>query len=220
MENQNSESCDAQGGAVNQATEYIKEIIFQTDKLNFLIQSLVKTSRLETGIIKLNPHMNEIAPTMEGVIKSIANKAKAKNIKVLYQIEKNFTAIFDPKWTEEAIYNIVDNGIKYSPNDRELKINIEDYPSFLRIDIVDQGMGIAEEDIPKIFQRFYRGETVSSIEGVGIGLYLAREMIQGERGYIKVASKMGVGIDYWSNGIFIVFFPMAVGFLCHSWLGG
>jgi len=180
----------------NQAKEYIDEIIFQIEKLKFLIQSLIKASRLEVGVIKLKPTNNSINHILESIIRSIENKAKEKNITIIYKEDENYLAFFDPKWTGEAIYNILDNSLKYSRENSEVRIKILDYPLFLRVDINDNGIGILEEDIPKIFQRFYRAEEVNAIEGVGIGLYLSREIIQGGNGYIKVESQVGKGSTF------------------------
>ncbi len=182
----------------NPSEEYINQIIFQTEKLKFLIQSLVKTSRLENGIIKLIPSNNNINVIIESIIKSTEYKAKDKdkNIKIVYREEGEHMAFFDPKWTEEAIYNIVDNSIKYSRDNGEIRIIVTEYPLFIRIDIIDNGIGISEDEMTKIFKRFYRSERVSAIEGVGIGLYLAREIIQGENGYIKVESQVGKGSTF------------------------
>jgi len=180
----------------DQSKEYIEEIIFQTNKLKFLVESLLKASRLETGIIKLNPTINEINPVIEAITRSVERKARERSIRVFYEENKKYYAFFDPKWTEEAIYNIVDNSIKYSKDNDEVRINILEYPLFLRIDIIDNGIGISEDDMAKVFQRFYRSEAVSSIEGVGIGLYLSREIIQGQNGYIKVKSQVGRGSTF------------------------
>lgn len=180
----------------DQSKEYIEEIIFQTNKLKFLVESLLKASRLETGIIKLNPNMNEINAVIEAIIRSVEGKSRERSIRVIYEENKKHYAFFDHKWTEEAIYNIVDNSIKYSKDNGEVKITILEYPLFLRIDITDKGMGISEDDMAKVFQRFYRSEAVNAIEGVGIGLYLSREIVQGQNGYIKVQSQVGKGSTF------------------------
>ena len=96
-------------------------------------------------------------------------------------------AIFDFKWTAEALANIVDNAIKYTEHGT-ITISAVSYEMFARIDISDTGTGISESEQAKIFARFYRSKSVREQEGVGIGLYLARQIISGEGGYIKVAS--------------------------------
>ena len=115
--------------------------------------------------------------------------------------DTNFEAMYDLKWTAEAVGNIVDNAIKYTPKGGTVDITVQEYSFFLRIDIKDTGIGIEEEEIPKIFTRFYRNFTVMDQEGVGIGLYLAREIIRVQKGYIKVISKPGEG------SVFSVFLP-------------
>ncbi|WP_313233133.1 sensor histidine kinase [Tissierella praeacuta] len=172
----------------NQFIEYIDEIIFQANKLSFLIENLIKTSRLETGIIKLNPSLNSINDLIKNIISSSLKKAEEKNIYIEFAQDEEYFAFFDFNWTEEAIYNIVDNGIKYGLEYENIHIKIIEYTTFLRIDIINKGIGINEEEINKIFQRFYRGENARHKEGVGIGLYLSREIIERQGGYIQVKS--------------------------------
>ena len=101
-------------------------------------------------------------------------------------------AVFDFKWTAEALANIVDNAIKYTERGT-IRISAVSYEMFARIDISDTGSGIPETKQAKIFARFYRSKSVREQEGVGIGLYLSRQIISGEGGYIKVASVPGKG---------------------------
>ncbi|WP_406242654.1 sensor histidine kinase [Tissierella carlieri] len=172
----------------NQSIEYVDEIVFQANKLSFLIQNLIKASRLETGIIKLNSSLNSVNDLIKNIINSSLKNAEKKNIYIDFIEEDEHFAFFDFKWTEEAIYNIVDNGIKYGLEDRNIHIRIIEYTIFLRVDILNEGIEIKEEEINKIFQRFYRGENVRDKEGLGIGLYLSREIIEGQGGYIQVES--------------------------------
>lgn len=105
------------------------------------------------------------------------------------------------KWTLEAVSNIVDNAIKYTPSGGSVTICSQEYEMFVCIRIADTGIGMSEEETAKIFTRFYRSSEVSDERGVGIGLYLAREIIAKEGGYIKVSSKKGEG------SVFSVFLP-------------
>ena len=114
---------------------------------------------------------------------------------------KGLSACFDPKWTAEALYNIMDNAIKYTPQGGKVRVTVQAYELFCRIDISDTGIGISEDEIPKIFSRFYRSSAVSQEEGVGIGLYLSREIITMQGGYIKVSSEPDKG------SCFSVFLP-------------
>jgi signal transduction histidine kinase len=167
----------------------------QAEKLSFLISALIKTSRLETGVLALRPSLNTIQPLLEGIIRQISPHASEKEIKLTITPTCE-TACFDAKWTSEALYNIVDNGVKYTLTGGNICINVTPYELFCRIDIKDNGMGIPEEEHSKIFQRFYRSPSVADTEGVGIGLYLTRQIITGQGGYIKVTSIPGGGTTF------------------------
>ena len=90
---------------------------------------------------------------------------------------------------------VIDNAIKYTEHG-EISVSAISYEMFVRIDIADTGCGIREEELPKIFRRFYRSELVKDEEGVGIGLYLTREILQEQGGYIKVSSVYGQGSKF------------------------
>ncbi|AHN21904.1 HAMP domain-containing histidine kinase [Lysinibacillus sphaericus] len=173
----------------------------QAEKLNFLISSLVKASRLETGIITVTPTNNNVANMLETVIEQATPKAIGKNIALTVD-SRDVEAVFDPKWTVEALYNIVDNAIKYTPSGGSVQLSVTPYQLFCRIDVADTGLGISEDETAKIFSRFYRSQEVTDKEGVGLGLYLAREIITAQGGYIKVKSRLGVG------SVFSVFLPI------------
>ena len=175
--------------------EFVQELNRQAQKLNFLIVSLVKASRLETGMFILHPKWDLVSPMLEEVISQITPKANSKNQTIVF-VPDSIGACFDWKWTVEAIYNIVDNAVKYSPEGGKIRITLMDMELFVRIEIQDFGIGIAEADIPKIFQRFYRGISVRADEGVGIGLYLTRQIITEESGYLKVKSVIGEGSSF------------------------
>ena len=116
-------------------------------------------------------------------------------IPILFGNDTDAFAVFDFKWTAEALANIVDNAIKYTEHGT-ITISAVSYEMFARIDISDTGSGIPETEQAKIFARFYRSNSVQKQEGVGIGLYLDRQIISGEGGYIKVASVPGKGSTF------------------------
>ena len=172
----------------------VEAIHAQAEKLRFLIDSLVKLSRLENGILSLETDNEELNPLLQDVAMQLREKAEAKNLKLEIE-DTDARALIDKKWTQEAIVNIVDNAIKYT-DQGSITINTKDYEMFACVDISDTGIGIPEEESAKVFQRFYRGSNVKSKEGVGIGLHLAREIISGEGGYIKLSSKLGEGTTF------------------------
>lgn len=169
----------------------------QTQRLEFLIQSLVKMSRLETGTLQVKPKRGNIRPMLAAVVEQVKEKAASKEISILLETDSKILAYFDEKWTGEAIYNVVDNGVKYSPAHSVIRIFAEEYELYTRIGIQDQGIGVQEEERGKIFTRFYRSERVQEEEGVGIGLYLTREILRQGGGFIKVAARVGGGSTFY-----------------------
>ena len=102
----------------------------------------------------------------------------------------------DRKWTSEALFNILDNAVKYTPAGGNIQVSVQIWEFYVKINITDSGKGIAESRQGMIFKRFYREEEVHDIEGIGIGLYLAREIVTMQGGYIKVASAVGCGSTF------------------------
>ncbi|MDD3219680.1 MAG: HAMP domain-containing sensor histidine kinase [Lachnospiraceae bacterium] len=182
---------------LNETADTIHE---QTEKLDFLIQSLVKLSRMENGIITVHPEHISVSELLKSLDAQYRSKANEKQIQLEIR-EMDTLAKYDLKWTSEAVGNILDNAIKYTGEGGRVTVEVQSYSMFVRIDIKDTGMGISEEEIPKIFTRFYRSLNVSELPGVGIGLYLTREIIQAQKGYIKVESEVGKGT------IFSVYLP-------------
>lgn len=173
----------------------VKALSAQAEKLNFLIGALVKTSRLESGIISVIPRLEQVQRLLDSATEQIKSSAEAKKITLSVQDSKE-TAYFDLKWTSEALYNIIDNAVKYTPTGGKIEIEVTAYELFCRIDVRDNGIGISEEEHSKIFARFYRSPSVSEEEGLGIGLFLAREILSAQGGYIKVDSRPGQGSTF------------------------
>ncbi len=171
--------------------EYVDRINIQSEKLSFLVTALVKLSRLETGIISLSPKENDIYEILEEIHNQAEPYVKEKNLKItIFNDHKK--AFFDNRWTYEAIWNIVDNAIKYTDSG-EIKINVKSYEMFLCIEISDTGNGIPENEQAQIFSRFYRSSSSAECDGLGIGLYLARQIVSAQKGYIKLSSEIGKG---------------------------
>lgn len=175
--------------------ECVNALCVQIDKLNFLIASLVKISRLEAGVFVLHPVKNSLGTMLREIQMQYAPIAKEKDIRLLVEDTKK-EAVFDRKWTTEALANLVDNAIKYTPSGGEIRVSIEEYELFCRINVADNGIGIREEEHAKVFGRFYRSQEVSEIEGVGIGLYLTRQILSKEGGYIRLSSSKGQDTEF------------------------
>ena len=163
--------------------DFIRGIRVQTDKLDFLFQALVKTSRLETGIIRLEKKAGRIYDTVAQAMSGIVYAAEKKQIGVSVDCPENLMVAHDSKWTSEALFNLLDNAVKYTPIGGKIDVTVEQWEMYLEIKVTDTGKGISESNQAAIFRRFYREEEVHEQPGVGIGLYLAREIITQQGGY-------------------------------------
>ena len=177
--------------------DFIKGVRSQTDKLDFLFQALVKTSRLETGVIRLEKKPGRIYDTVAQAMSGIVYAAEKKQIGVSVDCPENLTVAHDSKWTAEALFNLLDNAVKYTPAGGKITVTVEEWEMYAEIKVADTGKGISESNQAAIFRRFYREEEVHDQPGVGIGLYLAREIITQQGGYIKVVSELGNGSAFY-----------------------
>lgn len=164
----------------------------QSEKLQTLIEALVKSSRLETGILALHPEPGPLAPMVARAAAQYAPKARENQIRLTVGPTEG-EALFDPKWTEEALCNLLDNALKYTPAGGSVTVEVRPYEMFTAVCVQDTGPGIPEEEQAKIFGRFYRAPGAYQAEGVGIGLYLTRQIAAGQGGYIRVNSAPGQG---------------------------
>lgn len=174
------------------AADTIRE---QTEKLDFLIQSLVRLSRLETGIIGVHPRRERVDALLLAVCQEYEEKAAQKRIGLSFA-DTALEAVFDRKWTREALGNLVDNAVKYTGEGGTVKLCAHALSFFVRIDVTDTGAGIPQEDYTRIFSRFYRGAKAQDQAGTGIGLYLTRKIIRAQEGYVTVASVLNAGSTF------------------------
>lgn len=167
----------------------------QAEKLQTLIEALVKTSRLETGILTLHPQPGEISLVVERSCAQYAPRAAGKGITLTVGLTEG-SAVFDCKWTEEAVCNLLDNAVKYTPSGGTVTVEVKNYELFSAVRVTDTGPGISEAEQAKIFGRFYRASGAWQTEGVGIGLYLTRQIAEKQGGYVKVESMPGMGSTF------------------------
>ncbi len=169
--------------------ELAGQIQEQSERLHFLVGALIKASRLENGLVAVTPVRCLLAELCAQLRHDLASRAEARSIALVWDIPQGAVCRCDPKWTSEALVNLLDNAIKYMPSGGRVTVSVQQYELFCRIDITDTGIGITEEEQPHVFERFYRSPRVAQQEGVGIGLYLTRRIISEEGGYIKLRSR-------------------------------
>ena len=178
------------------AEEFLNSMEGQIEKLDFLIQGMVKISRLETGVITIRDRESDLRATIGRAVAAIVPKAEEKQIRLYVDCDREVQIRHDGKWTEEAIFNLLDNGVKYTDAGGSIHIEVKAQEMFTQICIRDTGKGIAPERQAEIFTRFYREPEVHEQEGIGIGLYLARKIIELQKGYIEVKSEVGEGAEF------------------------
>lgn len=174
--------------------EYTAALSGQARKLHSLIDALVKTSRLEAGVLVQRPRPGPLEPVLEEAVGQFAPRAAEKGLALTLE-PAAAEAVFDPKWTAEAVCNLIDNAVKYT-SAGSVTVSARSYELFVRVDVADTGPGIAEEELARIFQRFYRGTDAADAEGVGVGLYLVRQIAEGQGGFVKAFSRPGRGAKF------------------------
>ena len=172
--------------------EQVNALSAQAEKLSFLIKALVKASRLEAGIVAPAPAVNPVGPLLENAVEQEGPAALAKQITLTAE-PFDGSAAFDPRWTGEALGNVVNNAVKYTPPGGRVSVSAQLLDSFCRIDVADTGPGVPESEQAAVFNRFYRGGATRAAEGLGLGLYLAREILAKQGGYIRLSSRPGEG---------------------------
>lgn len=185
-----------------EGTGFLAKLCEQTEKMDFLMQSMVKMSRLETGILQIRQEKQDLSETIRRAVADVVPAAAAKEIDLFVDCPDGMMVPHDGKWTQEAVSNILDNAVKYTESGGQIHLSVERQEIFWQIAIADTGKGIAVERQAQIFTRFYREPEVHDKPGVGIGLYLARRIIELQKGYIEVRSEAGKG------ACFRLYFPV------------
>ena len=193
------------GGVTENISHLLLKLQKQADKLDFFMKELVKSTYTEQEMISLHPEMTDVQEIVAAACQTVELSAMKKGIVIAVQSagdvqqhgkEETADGILcyaDRKWTVEALENVLDNAVKYSPSGSRIDVRLRTGESFLCVEIEDRGCGIREEEQGRIFERFYRAEEVSAEPGFGIGLYLVREVLSRQGGYARVKSAPGEG---------------------------
>ncbi len=183
-----------------QRQEYVEIVRLSVERLNFLSESMIKLSRLEGGLIHLHAETQSLNETVLMALKDVFAKAKQHSVELTYTGEE-VALRHDKRWTAEAIFNLLDNAVKYSPAGSVIAITVKRLGMFAVVAVADMAAHIPEAEKNKVFARFYRGRNSRNTEGIGVGLYLAREIIVLQGGYMNLSA--------WDKGnVFAVFLPV------------
>lgn len=157
----------------------------QTRKLSWLGESFSKVSRLETGIIRLKPQRQSLEMILLQAVGQVMEKAKNRGMEIDLLGQLQSMVMVDTKWTVEAIFNVLDNAVKYGDAGSRIEMEVTKLTNYVGVAVRNSGIRIAPEEYHKLFKRFYRGREVGEREGVGLGLYITRKIVEEEGGYIK-----------------------------------
>lgn len=172
-------------------TEFLKTEAREIEKLEMLLDELVKLSRLENNMIKVKPERSGLKQTISEAVSQVFMKAYEKQIEISVEMENDIEVVHDRKWTVEALTNILENAVKYSGTGTSITIRVQPLLKNILVEVEDDGIGIPEEELHKIFRRFYRGTQAKEKvkDGAGVGLYLARSIIEQQGGTILAKRK-------------------------------
>lgn len=175
--------------------EFLERGKQEAEKLNHLMGTLVNLSRLEVDMIRLEPRKASLKATLVRGVNGIYLKAEEKQIEMEMKEFSDMELLHDPRWTAEAISNVLDNAVKYSPAGSTVRIRVEPMASYVFIKVEDEGIGIEKSEYPNIFKRFYRGKRpeVEAQEGAGVGLYLVRKIFEEQGGNVCALPAHGRG---------------------------
>lgn len=175
--------------------EFIKDIRRETINISFLVEALLKLSRLDANSVKFISKETYLRSILEEAVKNVSVLADLKNVEILVFGDKEIKINCDKKWQVEAVTNILKNAVEYSEENFKIEISFSQNKMYTKLEIKDYGKGISKEDLPHIFERFYKSKNSSS-ESAGIGLALAKSIIQNSNGYISVESELGNGSTF------------------------
>lgn len=198
LEQQNTSAQEAQPDfSAEKQVNFLQNAQKQIQRLDFLMEALIKTSRLEAGLITLSKKETPVCDTLADALGGVVLAAEKKNIDITADCSGELKAFHDRKWTAEAVFNLLDNAVKYTPAGGHIRISAKRQEMYLQIRVSDDGPGIEEKNHTLIWKRFFREDAVHEEEGAGVGLYLVRQIAALQDGYVKVCSEKGRGADFY-----------------------
>jgi signal transduction histidine kinase len=180
----------------HERTRFVQMSKEQLERMEWLTKNLLKMARLDAGVIEFNKEDIPISHTIDKALCGVEVKAKVKNQRIELRGIGQGLLKHDSEWTAEALSNIVKNAIEHTAVGGKIIIHWEETPLSIQIAIKDNGPGISKEELGKIFKRFYKGKNSTNPSSIGIGLSLARLIIESQNGSISVESEEGIGTEF------------------------
>ena len=178
--------------------EFLETEGIAIEKLKMLIDSLINISRLEADMISIDKKEENLKECIESAISSVKADAAKKNIIIKNEIKEDCILAIDRKWTTEAIFNLLDNAVKYTAPNGKIRLSLDNGINYFALNIEDNGIGIDTDEYNDIFKRFYRSrnDIVQNEKGSGVGLYLVRKIMNLQDGNVMVSSEKGKGSTF------------------------
>ena len=179
----------------NSTRKFIYEISRQLNQINWLVDNLLKMAQLDTKTVEFNRESIRLKDFINKIENNLSIFLELKNQWLITNINENIEIFVDAKWLTEAIENIIKNCIEHSNENSKIIVSASQNSIYTQIEIIDSGSGISKEDLPKIFDKFYKGKGASN-NSFGIGLSLAKSIIENQNGEIQVESEEGKGSKF------------------------
>ncbi len=168
----------------------------QLQKMNWMIKNILKLAKLDAKAIEVVKEEQSLNETVQDAIDALEIKAFEGKVIIIFKEKEEINFKHDRLWLEEALINIVKNGIEHTQPGGTINIELIQNPLYTRITIEDTGKGISDEDLPNIFKRFYKSKTSRKSESIGIGLALSKSIVEAHSGMIEVQSKIHMGSKF------------------------
>ena len=175
--------------------KFTLEILRQVKGMNFLIFSLLKLSKLDACVVEFDNKEIAVNELITDILTDLDVLIELKHLDVHVNIPDGVRFVGDYNWNKEAVLNIVKNAVEYTPDGKNIFISAEENDLYTKIEIIDEGKGIDEKDLPHIFERFYKRGN-SAEDSFGIGLALSKSIVEKQDGFVSVDSEVGVGTAF------------------------
>ncbi|HJB81665.1 MAG TPA: HAMP domain-containing histidine kinase [Candidatus Mediterraneibacter intestinavium] len=190
------EMLEDEGLDVETRRRFLEKMKGQSEKIDWILQSLFKMVNLEQGAVVFEAEALPVRDTILDAVTASLDKANRREIEILTEPFEDCILWHNRKWTAEVLVNLLENAVKYTEPGGRITISVRPMEMYTEIAVSDTGRGIRQEELTEIFKRFYRSRDVENIEGSGIGLYLSRLILEHEKGYITAESVPGEGSTF------------------------
>jgi signal transduction histidine kinase len=178
---------------LGEPAEYVPVLREQVDALSMLVDDLFELARIDAGALTLEMHRLPLAPVVSSTLRSIEAEARSRNVRLDADVDEEVTARFAPDKLERVLMNLLTNALRHTPTDGAVAVFVEPRPDEVRIAVEDTGDGLDAEARDRMFERFWRGDQARSSRGAGLGLAIARGLVEAQGGRIWAENRAGGG---------------------------